>query len=379
MASPLFQVASAAVRRSAVKQFRGSTYGKLLAEVEAVKAMPSKLRPQNVSRIAQKYGRQLRPDQIAKEVLGKDFGKFVRHVERYAKSGGLGSKLVDDLLAGFGPAGTLIRSLIGTGAITGKAGIERELDAARKLLEAFGQLPPGGSPTVGQMRQGAQGLIEWLSESMGVPVAERLPELPTAERLPDLPEGQQVAPLPFGVSKTTSRGQLRKTVTLPDPSGNLRLPVSHPAVTGEFVSVDSSNVHSISYDAENALLYVRYLAPAGAGQTRTQPGSLYQYRDITPRMFDAMYKAASKGGWVWDNLRIRGTTAGYQKPYALVGVMNGYVPRQATIVAGGEERYIPRQLFVGKGQWLQSQLQEGPATPFTRGVLRPGRPRGPRA
>ncbi|NQU36714.1 MAG: KTSC domain-containing protein [Actinobacteria bacterium] len=367
MASPLFAVASAAVRKSATQQFQRSTYAKLLTEVEAAKRIPQRLQAGRFGSIVQKYGSRIRPENLANEMMGQDFGRMVRQMESYARGGGLSSRLVDDFLGSMGSAGKLIKSLMGSGG-----GLNRDIAAATKLLESFGHvvIPPKGAPTVGQLRAGTQGLIDYL-ETQGHQVT-RKEDLPVAKRLDELPSGGKPT-LPFGVSPTTLSGKPRKAIVLPDPSGNLRVPVDHPAVTGDFVSVDSSNVHSIAYDAENALLYVRYLAPAQRKEKRTRPGALYQYKDITPRQFDAFVRSSSKGGWVWDELRIRGTVAGYRKPYSLVGVMNGYVPRQATIMPGGQEWFIKRNLYVGKGQWLQSQLQEGPAG-INRGTPNNGAP-----
>jgi len=372
MGSNLFDLAASTVRRAAVEQFRRSTYGQLVNEVGNASKLPQRVQPEAFGRLVDKYQHRVRPEQLAREVTGLDFGKFVRQVERYAKGGGAEQAIVGQLLKQWGPAGQLIKSLIGSGAL-GKGSLQRELDAATKLLESFGHLviPPKGSPTVGQMRQGAEGLIDYL-ETQGYEVKKRIPQAPAEEE--ELPEGGKV--LPFGISPKTASGQPRQVVDLPGDDGTVRVRVDDPLVTGEFISVDSSNVHSIAYDVENALLYVRYLAPAGPDEERTQPGSLYQYRNISPLQFQQFQRASSKGRWVWDNLRIRGTVSGHRTSWALVGIMNGYVPRQATYMGGGQEWYIRRKLYMGKGRWAQSQLADAPAA-LSQHLPKTGAPKPP--
>lgn len=115
----------------------------------------------------------------------------------------------------------------------------------------------------------------------------------------------------------------------------------------------SSNVWSYGYDPQKSTIYVAYLAPqldrskvshhpsgslrveTGAHQgKRNAPGATYAYLDVPARVFRRMQSAASKGKFIWDELRIRGTIYGHQYRYMLVagaptegGV---YVPRKAT-------------------------------------------------
>lgn len=367
MASDLFSIAADTVRRAALSQFRRSTYAQLVNAVGDVARLPARVQPQAIERLVQRYGGRLKPEMLAREITGLDFGRFVRQVERYSKAGDAEKAAVEALLRQFGPTGKLIKSLIGSGAL-GKGSLQRELDAATRLLEAFGHVvvPPKGAPTVGQMRSGTQGLIDYL-ETQGYEVTRRISAAPPT---------QLQETLPFGIPVRTAAGQPRQVIDIPDPSGALRVRVEDPLVTGEFIEVSSSNVHSIAYDLENALLYVRFLGPAPEGEVRTDPGSLYQYRDVTPRQFQGFQRAASKGSWVWDNLRIRGTVSGHRKDYALVGVMHGYVPRKATLGPGGVEWFLKRQIYVGRGKWLESQLSDAPAS-FSRGEPNTGAARTP--
>ncbi len=141
-------------------------------------------------------------------------------------------------------------------------------------------------------------------------------------------------------------------VMVPMHRGVQAMPADHPLVTGDMVSVDSSNVHTIGYDLEHHLLYVRYLDAAG------RAGPLYGYHDVTPDEFLDFLDAPSKGQWVWSHLRERGTVAGYKKPYFLAGIARGYVPRHAVLGAwDGQlaELYRPRTAFVG-GRWRTSPM-----------------------
>lgn len=47
-------------------------------------------------------------------------------------------------------------------------------------------------------------------------------------------------------------------------------------------------------------------------------GSVYSYDPISLQEARSFYNASSKGGWVWDELRIRGTSFGAKKNYRLV-------------------------------------------------------------
>lgn len=126
-----------------------------------------------------------------------------------------------------------------------------------------------------------------------------------------------------------------------------------PVFSGEMVDVDSSNVHSIGYlfDVNNptkGTLMVRFLQSRGSGgqggkNRQKGPGPLYYYHGVHPNTFDAFLKAGSKGGFVWDRLRIRGTVSGHRVPYELRGITNGYVPRKATRY-GQKEYFLQRQM-----------------------------------
>ncbi len=129
---------------------------------------------------------------------------------------------------------------------------------------------------------------------------------------------------------------------------------------------ESSNVYSFTYQRPSGqklgTLYVTYKAPilnssdvnttrnksgwtqlnGPAGKTITgksnAPGPTYAYLNVPPAIFSQMKAAASKGKFVWDKLRVRGTIHGHQYRYILAkpalidhyGSPQYYVPRKAT-------------------------------------------------
>ncbi len=44
-------------------------------------------------------------------------------------------------------------------------------------------------------------------------------------------------------------------------------------------------------------------------------GGVYRYSNVDVREAIAFIKAASKGSWLWDNIRVRGSRTGHKKPY----------------------------------------------------------------
>ena len=123
---------------------------------------------------------------------------------------------------------------------------------------------------------------------------------------------------------------------------------NQPLVEGPIL-VTSSNVYSIGYEHPlNSTgpgdLLVRFLD--GPSQARSGPGALYRYKSVPYSIFKAFEVASSKGGFVWDELRVRGTVSGHQFDYELAGAgASGYIPRQAGTKRGQTgEFYLPRTL-----------------------------------
>ena len=153
-------------------------------------------------------------------------------------------------------------------------------------------------------------------------------------------------------------GEPLRIVTLPVKGRGQKFPVDHPIVTGQMIPASSTNVHSYSYDIAVKVLYVRY--KQGKGQDLTN-GRLYAYSNVMPDMFLRMYEAPSKGEWIWEEIRTKGTKSGHKKGYALVGIQGNYVPRKADIeaVAGTtlkREVFRQRTVLTSRGRELTSAL-----------------------
>lgn len=131
----------------------------------------------------------------------------------------------------------------------------------------------------------------------------------------------------------------------------------------ETFTPQSSNVFSFTYSPQASILYVTFKAVrlhrdstrvgrgrrGGERQLRGTPGRtvagksnsrgpMYAYLDVPERVYERMLRANSKGKFVWDELRVRGTIYGHQYQYNLVhgsptaehGLSNLYIPRKAT-------------------------------------------------
>lgn len=63
----------------------------------------------------------------------------------------------------------------------------------------------------------------------------------------------------------------------------------------------------IAFDQDNGKLYIKYPG-----------GKMYVYDGVSQYEATSLLAASSRGTWVWDNLRVRGTIGGAQKPFALI-------------------------------------------------------------
>lgn len=66
--------------------------------------------------------------------------------------------------------------------------------------------------------------------------------------------------------------------------------------------VESSNVHSIGYDYTKGNLYVRFWKDSTTRRSQVS-GNVYKYFDVPFNVFYMMTKMASKGKFVWRELR----------------------------------------------------------------------------
>lgn len=87
-----------------------------------------------------------------------------------------------------------------------------------------------------------------------------------------------------------------------------------PLVRG--VHFQSSNVEWVQYDKQYSSLYICYRT---GHQT---DGRTYRYWTVNEALARSAFESASKGRFVWDNLRIRGTLLGHRLNYALVNAGN---------------------------------------------------------
>lgn len=311
-----FREAEPALRREAERAWKQTPIGKALGLAQRMGRGPM---PAGVARLASalRGGMAIGPSGILAAAVGADLASVTDLVVRYARGSMEEKELLDAFFDALGPLGGVLKHLLAPDRVHPPGGmIGRQIQAAIDFLESYGfDVIPAP---------------EWrVEEGRKHPDSEKLPA---------------------GIKREPGR----KTVDVPMAGGPpRRLPPDHPIVSGDFQPApDSSNVHSYAYDYDSATLYVRFL-DHGRGRSRTGPGPLYSYANVEPEKFLSLDRAGSKGRWVWDNLRIRGTVSGHQYDYQLVAVVGGYVPRKATLTPQGEV-YMPRTLRVPGGQWLRS-------------------------
>ena len=188
-----------------------------------------------------------------------------------------------------------------------------------------------------------------------------------------LPGFMQAAVEATAEGKTAPTFTTRKPAGRPSPSRLLQPPTKEEEATEwseEFLVPTSSNVYSfqqhVAPGAKTATLFVTFRAAVFKGGAFTSgtvkhgknrsgnqligtggvhatgwarpfsPGARYAYYGTPLTLFQSMKDAYSKGKFVWDKLRVRGTIHGHQYRYALVsaqvlpGAGGAYVPRKAT-------------------------------------------------
>ena len=354
--NPLFQIAAKEIRDAARSEFARSTPGRILREAQQLRTAIRREPREHFSRLAAR----LKPysgNQLVRQILGTEVGQLARDIEQYAKGGSLRKRIVESFLSALGPAGQMLRTLLGPSKRGGLG--DGDIEAARRLLKAFGYEVFEPAPL--RKPEGRRHRLD---------VAKSILEQAGYRVVPPGEEPEPRTTLPFGIPEKTSTGNTRKVVKINVGGANRQFDRGHPIVTGTMVRASSSNVHSYGYDVEHEILYIRFLAPdpQNAMQKIQAPGPLYQYRGVPPELFLRLHDATSKGNWVWDNLRIRGTISGHRYDYALVGVTGDYVPRKATLLPEGEG-YVQRRVKTVSGRVLTSR---GPDV-----VVRPMRPSGP--
>jgi DNA topoisomerase IB len=117
----------------------------------------------------------------------------------------------------------------------------------------------------------------------------------------------------------------------------------------------SSNVSAFRYQRGENQLYVRY-----------KNGQWYEYDRVSPAEAAGLYNANSKGKWVWDRLRIRGTVFGFKKPYRRLGTTlppRAFASGSHTFAEGWQEQLHPRD----KGQFATKSGPGGNGHPNGQG------------
>jgi hypothetical protein len=259
----------------------------------------------------------------------------------------------------------------------------------RKLLNALKDLAnkiPGRKPTAAELDKATKKAVS----KSGV----------TFESLPDEIIGEVLKQRRQDARRQVREGTSeRKALRIWQP------PVEEPAAVEELPNADllmgrmrdvqSSNVHSIGMRVEQpsdrtGTLLIRYLGTLPGG-IRSGPGSLYGYYDVPVTLFRELGDAASKGIFVWDNVRVRGTISGHRYQYELLGINaqfaggqmhQNYVPRQAAILRGqAGEHYIRRKFTIYRaeegGRAMRPVVIHSQLTPQQASMRGPNPDRGP--
>jgi len=347
----LFRLADEALRRELEDSWRRSPVASAVATLRSLpRGDPSALLA------------GLQRGATLKELQGTSLGEILGAIERYA--GRNEWRAVQQFLRSLGPVGTMLETIFqpwSKGPFQAPGMRLSVIDAAN-LLRGFGfeVLPPDAAKLPREEKERAVWAAYYFLREHADLLLRR-PEYglagmaPAAAAAEESLEDRHQTRIPSG-----------DTVMVPMRFGGPReFPATHPIVTGEMVEVRSSNVHSVGYDADQHILYVRFwVETVRKGELVRFPGSLYGYRDVWPEEFLHLLDAPSKGNWVWDHLRERGTVSGHKKAYFLAGVTGEYVPRQAalTTIRGPKtgktylaEVFRPRSVF-HEGKWIESRL-----------------------
>lgn len=329
----------AAIRRMqqrAEAEFRSTAVGKLLTEVDRLRRRGT-AGQNELLRLSKQLSRLGSRSSLWNELQRTGLGQIVGEIDRYARRG-LKQAVLEELLGALGPVGGLMQMFLRPG---GKQVVNsgRELQAAADMLRAFGyrvEAPPRGKGT--QRVETDIDRSKRLLESLGFTVTP-----PPAEK--SQPARPEIVDAPGGGGKRGGGTGSRFKVSA--GGVDFLVPPGDPLITGEWIQVSSSNVYAIAFIWNNAAptkgtLRIRFLNHRkGAKSAR---GPVYHYYDVHPALFQDFRKAASKGRWVWDNMRIRGTVSGHRYRYMLTMLSSdGYVPRQATRL-GNEEWFIRRNV-----------------------------------
>lgn len=375
------------MQRRARREYAKTEMGRLTREVEKLSRQRSNSHAQ--TRIVEATNRIAR---LAKRHARQSVGEIdalVTEVSRYAK-GTMRDRMVTTLLGQFGEVGQLvgqILSLVGSpltagasAAAEGARGAYSERQLAAELRSALAMVGLFQPEYLSEAGMKAAGITPedagFTREGPGGHTASsRHPQ--ASDRMPEMrgrtgARGARVGPAEDGEWTTVQIGGRSRTYQNSDP-----------IVSGEMIPVESSNVHSIGYifnydNPMKGIVKVRFLQKKRGSNVMGQ-GPLYFYHGVHPDVFEAFRKAASKGVFVWDRFRVRGTKSGHRYQYELKGITDGYVPRQAKRF-GDNEYFVQRQVRAkstrtGQTRTITSQLPDRFAGRPQRGTPDIGVPR----
>lgn len=283
------------------------------------------------------------------------------------------NSLISQVLNSLGTPGQLIQ-----GWLRGREGsqslnpLKNEIQQAMNLLSQFA--PVLTEEAVSPEQSGGQRREDWSEPSTP---ANRQPPVPVRPR-PSSPAGSggsgrgggsgpmlpatdyALGPHPNVRVTQDGRWEIR------GPGYHRLLDPNDSILTGEMIVVQSSNVHSCGFEFNlsqplKSKLIIRYKQKdRRSGGSGTVGGPTYEYLNVHPDFFQDLRDAASKGKFVWDQLRIRGTVAGHQYPYNLTRAAQGYLPRRA-MVRNGMQRFVRRERTAvysdGRTEILRSPMQ----------------------
>lgn len=328
--------------------------------------------------------------------VSSDLVRMAEAVERLARD--QANSLVSQVLNSLGTPGQLLQSwLRGREGSQSLNSIRQNVQQALNMLSQFA--PQLADEPVSPEQAGGRRVEDWF-EGADVPdlppIHPRQPNQPNPPRRGSSSSGRNSGGGGGGSFNGANRlppatdyalGPHPNIRILSDGRWEIRGPGYHrilvpddPVLTGVMIAVQSSNVHSIGFRFNldyplKSKLIIRYKQKdrrsSGSG---TVGGPTYEYDGVHPDWFEDLQNAGSKGKWVWDRLRIRGSVAGHQFPYNLTRAAQGYLPRRA-IVSSGVQHFRRRQRTAvysdGRTETLTSPLPNAVVGRYSPTAYRP--------
>lgn len=356
----LFQLATAAERKRALTVFRGTPLGKAIQKYDMLMSQAGK--GAKVIQTALHSLRRQTTRSIIQKIVAQRNG---REVERYAREPSKNS-LLTMLFKALGPIGDVFKSLMFPAGQAVRVGIARQLEAAQRLLNSFGYTTIQPPAVSGGSRQTQEQVAEFLQKNgwkVEPPEGADKPPGPGAADEGGKPPSEPPAPPSAGDDDDEDRPR----------RGRRRL-------VGRMHRVYSSNVYAIGYDpdpggAKIGTLKVQFYAYTPGIGKHNEAGPIYHYFNVPRTVWKAFKQASSKGRFVWDKIRIRGTVSGHKYNWTLAGVTHAYVPRRAS--GEGDEEWYRKRSVAFEGRVIRSVLPEQMVSGPNRAGPNRGRPDEP--